>query len=78
MAEEWYPGKNAWEWTKRTAKAHPALTGAVAAGGAAVAIVGTGGLGLVVALSAAAAGSGIAKNIASDKGEKKEEPKPNA
>ena len=73
MAEDsnWYPGKNAWEWTKKKAKDHPALTGAVVAGGAVVAVVGTGGLGLVVALSAAAAGSGIAKNIASDKGEKK-------
>ena len=76
MADDgWYPGKKLWEGTKKFAKEHPSLTGAVTAGGAVAAIVGTGPVGIVVAISAAAAGSGIAKNIASDPGEKKEDKK---
>ena len=73
MADEsWYPGKNVWEWTKKTAKEHPRLTGAVAAGGAVAAVVGTGPVGLVVVLSAAAAGSGIGNAIAQDAKDKAE------
>lgn len=79
MADEsWFPGKHlgtAWEGTKAWAKKHPALTGALVAGGTVAAVVGTGPVGLVVAITAASAGSGIAKNIASDPGEKKEEKK---
>lgn len=71
----WYPGKHIWEGTKKFAKEHPSLTGALAVGGTVVAVIGTGPVGILAGLSAAAAGSSIAKNIAAEAKKQEEEGK---
>jgi hypothetical protein len=76
------PIRDGWTWAKGVWKAHPSATGAVAAGAAVVAVLGTGGAALVLGVPTVLAGAGISKAIAGDPGvqepkkeEKKEEEK---
>jgi threonine dehydrogenase-like Zn-dependent dehydrogenase len=53
-------------WLKDTWKKHPYAVGAVTAVGATVLTLGTGPVGVLVALAAAGAGGGVSKSIADE------------
>ena len=73
MADEnWYPGKNMWDWTKKTVKAHPRVSGAVAAVGVTAAVIGTGGVALPILLGAGVAGQALGGAVAADAKDKEE------
>lgn len=74
MAEDkdWYPGKNMWEWSKKTVKDHPRIAGAVAAVGVTAAVVGTGGVALPILLGAGVAGQALGGAVAQDAKDKEE------
>jgi hypothetical protein len=69
------PIRDGWDWAKGVWKAHPSATGAIAAGAAVVAVLGTGGAALVLGVPTVLAGAGISKAIAGDPGVKEEEEK---
>lgn len=70
--ESWYPGKNMWDWTKKTVKDHPRIAGAVAAVGVTAAVVGTGGVAIPILLGAGVAGQALGGAVAADAKDKEE------
>jgi hypothetical protein len=69
------PFKDGANWAKKKWQEHPHLTGAVAAGAAVVAVLGTGGAALIIGVPTVLAGAGLSAAIASDKGSKVEDEK---